>query len=99
MNRVDANPEFLINSDFSDEATFQLNGEVNRQNMRYYIEQWKSSLVDWKPHTKWNFWTGLHLNGIIGHFFIDGNLIGVRHLKFITTCNDFNDVWSQQETM
>ena len=35
MDRIDRDPLFLYNTVFSDEATFTLKGEVNRQNCRY----------------------------------------------------------------
>jgi hypothetical protein len=36
--RIDANPNFVRNICFSDEATFFVNGEVNRHNMRYWSQ-------------------------------------------------------------
>ena len=38
MNRIDNDPDFLFNIVFSDEATFQLSGECNRQNCRYWSD-------------------------------------------------------------
>lgn len=35
MRRCDENRQFSFWTCFSDEATFQLSGEVNRHNMRY----------------------------------------------------------------
>lgn len=36
MTRIDANPNFLYEIIFSDEATFALNGNVNRHNCRFW---------------------------------------------------------------
>lgn len=61
MTRIDANPNFLYNTVFSDEATFQLNGEVNRHNCRY----WSDANPFWmlESHTQYpqkiNVWAGI----------------------------------------
>ena len=39
MNRANADENFISSICFSDEATFFLNGEVNRHNMRYWSEE------------------------------------------------------------
>lgn len=35
MERIDTDPNFIFNIAYSDEATFQLNGNVNRHNCRF----------------------------------------------------------------
>jgi len=39
ISRIDANPDFIRNICFSDEATFFVNGEVNRHNMRFWSQE------------------------------------------------------------
>ena len=85
MNRINAAPNFLNNIVFSDEATFQLNGEVNRHNCRY----WSDHNPHWmlEAHTQYpqklNVWAGIINNTLIGPFFIEGNLNGEIYLRML----------------
>lgn len=76
MERVDNDPNFIHNIVFSDEATFQINGSLNRHNCRYWAAEnphWMREDNTQYPH-KLNVWAGL-LNGrIIGPFFYQENL-------------------------
>lgn len=51
MTRIDTNPNFLYEIIFSDEAIFQLNGNVNRHNCRF----WSDSNSRWmiEAHTQY----------------------------------------------
>ena len=48
IERNDQNPDFNRRTCFSDEATFKLNGEVNRHNMRF----WSAENPHWNEATK-----------------------------------------------
>jgi hypothetical protein len=70
---------------FSDEATFQINGAVNRHNWKYWSDEnphWTSDLRTQYPQ-KLNIWVGICSHGIIGPFFIDGNLTAERYKKLL----------------
>lgn len=85
QNVCNHNPRFLRNILFSDEATFCLNGSVNRQNCRY----WSRENPHWmmEKHTQYpqkvNVWAGIIGNRIIGPFFFDENLTGALYLAFL----------------
>lgn len=76
---------FTYNLLFSDEATFCLNGTVNRHNCRY----WSIDNPHWmlETHTqhpqKLNVWAGIFRNRIIGPFFINGTLTAQRYLDLL----------------
>lgn len=70
---------------FSDEATFCLNGTVNRQNCRYWaIENphWMMESHSQHPQ-KLNVWCGIVKERVIGPYFFDGTLNGERYLEFL----------------
>lgn len=76
MKRVVDTPTYLQQILFTDEATFQLNGNVNHQNFRYWSDTNPYEKI--KSHTqnpqKLNVWAAIYNNRIIGPFFIEGNL-------------------------
>lgn len=104
-----ADPQFLRNIVFSDEATFQLNGDVNRHNCRY----WSDTNPHWieENHTQYpqklNVWAGIVDDAIIGPFFINGNLNAQTYEQLLRTeivpairalkGDDFIDTWLQQD--
>jgi len=81
MNIINDDPLFAQQIVFSDESTFTLHGEVNRQNCRY----WSDNNPRWmkEQHTQYplkvNVWAGMIDNTIIGIFFIDGDLNAVKY--------------------
>ncbi|KAJ8948571.1 hypothetical protein NQ318_007575 [Aromia moschata] len=70
---------------FSDEATFCLNGTVNRQNYRYGSRTNPYWIIE--AHTqhpqKLNVWSGIGANRVIGPFFFEETLTGERYLEFL----------------
>lgn len=109
MTRIDNDPNFLNCIVFSDEATFELNGRINRHNCRY----WSDSNPHWavEAHTQYpqklNVWAGILNSTIIGPFFIDGNLNASKYedmlrnevvpaIKGVVGTN-FADTWFQQD--
>lgn len=84
-NMLEQNPLLLNNILFSDEATFFLNGTVNRQNCRYWAPQnphWFREHKTQYPQ-KVNVWVGIVGNRIIGPYFFEGTLTGERYLHFL----------------
>lgn len=109
MTRIDEDPNFLYNIVFSDEATFQLNGEVNRHNCRY----WSDTNPFWmlESHTQYpqkvNVWAGILNDTLIGPFFIEGNLTAARYEELLrneivprireVAGDNFDEKWFQQD--
>lgn len=80
MDEIDADLNFLYRIVFSDEATFQINGNINRHNFRY----WSDVNPNWMRdnHTqpqKLNVWMGMVNNVLFGPFFILGNLTAATY--------------------
>lgn len=81
MQRIDAEPNFLFNIVFSDEATFELNGHINRHNCRFWSDNNPHWMLEAKTQypQKLNVWAGVLNNVLIGPFFIDGNLTAAKY--------------------
>lgn len=83
--RINLHQNFLYKICFSDESTFSLNGEVNRQNCRYWSDT--NPHLYRQVHTqrpqKLNVWAGILGDHIIGPFFIDDNLTGEKYLDVL----------------
>ncbi|XP_026823780.1 uncharacterized protein LOC113561483 [Ooceraea biroi] len=76
MRRYDDNNNYFDHIIFFDEASFELNGAVNRHNCRYWSDEnphWMRDLRTQYPQ-KLNVWAGFCERGIVRPFFINGNL-------------------------
>lgn len=76
---------FAANILFSDEATFYLNGTVNKQNCRYWSKEnprWIQEARSQSPE-KLNVWAGILKDKVIGPFFFEGNLTGEGYMEFL----------------
>lgn len=75
-------PECIL---FSDEATFTLNGTVNRQNCQYWTRVNPNGCKKYIPsiNKKISYEQELLLTGILGSFFYEDNLNGERYLEFL----------------
>ncbi|XP_018369530.1 PREDICTED: uncharacterized protein LOC108765352 [Trachymyrmex cornetzi] len=109
MRRCDENESFPFWICFSDEATLQLNGEVNRHNMRYWSDEnphWMRDIHTQHP-LKINVWAGILCNQIVGPFFLEDNFTAERYFNLLN--NEiipairnisgiaFDNVWFQQD--
>ncbi|KAJ8934037.1 hypothetical protein NQ318_020835 [Aromia moschata] len=76
IRMIDEDPHFLFNIVFSDEATFQLDGNLNRHNCRYWSDSNPRLMREHNTQyrEKLNVWAGILHNHIVGPFFIEGNL-------------------------
>lgn len=86
MRRCDGNNNFPRDIIFSDEATFYVNGVVNRHNYRFLSQEnphWIHEAHTQHPQ-KVNVWAGIINNRILGPFFFEENLTAERYLDFLT---------------
>ena len=81
MRRFDGDNNFFNWIVFSDEATFELHGSVNRHNCRYWSDENPHWMRD--SHTQYpqklNVWAGILGNTIIGPFFLNENINAERY--------------------
>lgn len=108
MEQNNRDPMFLSKVLFSDEATFLLNGHVNRQNCRYWATinpHWMQEYGTQYPE-KVNVWAGIIGDRIIGPYFFEETLTGARYLEFLQNFllpelnrlfPNTNDLWLQQD--
>jgi len=108
MEKCNVDPNFVYNIIFSDEATFMLNGTVNRHNCRYWSQinpRWMEEVKTQKPQ-KVNVWTGIVGHNFIGPFFINGNLTSEVYLNLLVEnvipqlevlYPDRQNIWFQQD--
>lgn len=85
LERFNREPNFYNCIIFSDEATFYLNGTVNRQNCRYWSNQnphWMMESQTQRPQ-KLNVWAAIINNQIIGPYFFEATLTGAAYLEFL----------------
>lgn len=78
-------PRHVENILFSDESTFTLTGQVNRQNCRYWAKEnprWMREQYTQYP-AKVCVWAGIVRNRIIGPYFLEETLNGPRYLDFL----------------
>lgn len=77
-------PEFEHNLVFFDEAHFHLDGVPNRQNYRTWATQDPNIVVEELLHSpRITALIGIGFYGIVGPFFFDGNVNGLRYLDML----------------
>lgn len=77
--------DIVQNIIFTDEATFTLSGEVNRQNCRYWAKEnphWSRETHTQYPQ-KINVWCGIVRDIILGPYFFERTLTGEIYLIFL----------------
>ncbi|XP_071055457.1 uncharacterized protein [Onthophagus taurus] len=88
MERINSNPNFLNNMVFSDEATFCLNGNVNKQNSRYWAAK-NPKLDDSKSYSN----TTEIKRTLTGHRYLQ-----LLQQQIIPACQEnLDDLWFQQD--
>lgn len=107
-DKINQNPGFAHKILFTDEATFCLSGQVNRQNSRVWSREnphWMAERHTQYPE-KLNVWAGILGTNIIGPFFIDGNLTGQKYLDLLREqiipqiediYENINEIWYQHD--
>lgn len=80
-----ADPMFVKRIIFSDEASFHLNGLVNKQNFRYWSDENPHWSIEHRTQfpQKINVWAGIVDNRILGPYFFEDNLTGNVYLDFL----------------
>lgn len=69
LDTVDGDPTLLDRIFWSDEATFQLNGLVNRHNCVYWSETNPHFVIEQELHTpRVTVWGGMWSHGVVGPF-------------------------------
>lgn len=87
IDRCERDEIFLRTIVIGDEATFQMNGKVNTQNVREYAPIGQAPEFNFNVNMsrqKLAGWLGLCGNGqVIGPFFFERNVNGVRYLQML----------------
>ena len=70
LHRISEDEEFLKRICFSDEATFQVSGKLNKHNVRIWGSEHPHKIRELERDSpKVNVWCGLMYNRVIGPFF------------------------------
>lgn len=111
LEQLEVDPDFGRKIIFSDEAHFWLNGNVNKQNCRYWAENNPQEVHQVAMHpAKVTVWCGFWAGGIIGPYFFENDdgvsitVNGERYRSMITNFfwheidnMDVEDMWFQQD--
>ena len=93
LEKCTNNPNFLSCVWWSDEAHFHLNGQVNRQNYRFWAERPPEEVLEAPLHSpKVTVWCALSAQGIIGPFFFEngaGETVTVNSRRYLTMLKRF----------
>ncbi|XKL64495.1 hypothetical protein PGB90_004581 [Kerria lacca] len=77
-------PDFETNLIFSDEATFHVSGHVNRHNCIIWgMEKHTEIQEHVRDSPKVNVWCAATPDGIVGPYFHNGNVNGVKYLEML----------------
>ncbi|KAG5889937.1 hypothetical protein JTB14_028946 [Gonioctena quinquepunctata] len=83
--RINQQPDYVKKICFSDESTFYLNGNVNKQNVRYWSDA--NPHLFRETHTQFpqkvNVWAGILGNHIVGPLFLNTNSTGEVYLELL----------------
>jgi hypothetical protein len=110
---IERTPQFLDHLIMSDEAHFHLNGNVNKQNFRYWAAETPHMLHQKPLHSeKVTVWCGVSAFGVLGPYFFEnatGQSVTVTSDRYVELLREFlNDelcrlhvdtrlVWFQQD--
>jgi hypothetical protein len=95
LSRYEVDERVLSLIIFSDEAIFQLDGKVNRQNCRIWGQENPHAVQEVPLHSeKVMVWAALWSRGIIGPYFFDGNVDRHSYHNLLV-----NFLWPQLENL
>lgn len=85
LQRLNEDPDFFHYVLFSDEATFQSTGSLNRHNCHYWSREnprWTQN-IDHQHRWKLNVWCGIVDGQVIGPHFFNGTVTGRNYLELL----------------
>jgi len=106
LDMVDEDESLLDRVYWSDEASFKLNGHINRHNCVYWAEENPHVTIDREVNLLGvNVWCAISSQGIIGPHFFDGTVNSQSYLALLKETllpeirrrNDDEDVYFQQD--
>lgn len=85
LDIIDSTPEFLSSLLFSDEAHFEMHGQVNHHNFRYWSTDRPEDFYRERPlHSpRLTVWAGISKAGIVGPFFTRQTINSARYLNML----------------
>ena len=87
LSLMDENDQFVKQIIFSDEATFRLNGNVNRHNCRIWGSTPPTETIKKiQGGAKVNVWIGISYSKVYGPYFFDDNITSVVYLDMLKKC-------------
>jgi len=83
--RLEDDPHFLSKILWTDEAKFHNNGQVNHHNHHYWSDENPHWATETNRQIRWgvNVWLGIIDTHIIGPYFFEDNLNGMKYLEFL----------------
>ncbi len=106
LEKINSESDFLSLLIFSDEATFHVDGKVNKQNWRFWSDENPHFYVEKSLQSpKVVVWCAVWAGGLIGPYFFDGTLTGDSYLEMLQNffwpliCDlpEINDLIFQQD--
>ena len=80
----DDDPQFYRTILWTDEATFELNGTIDRHNCVYWATENPNVTVSQELNLPGVcVWAGIHANGLVGPYFFEGTVTGDSYLELL----------------
>ncbi len=74
LKKIESDPEFLNNIWFTDERCFNLNGYVNKQNMRIWGSENPNLVLEKSAHSSYvTVWAAISYSGMNGPYFFENS--------------------------
>lgn len=85
LGKMDRNRQIFDDILWTDEATFKLNGHINRHNCVYWADANPRLTIEHELNLPGIcVWAGVWSEGIVGPFFFDGTVTGLSYLQILT---------------
>jgi hypothetical protein len=82
--RCEAEADFPRRILWTDEASFKLNGRINRHNSVYWIDSNPHEVIQEELNVpSLTVWAGIWSGGIVGPYFFDGTVAGESYLEML----------------